>query len=123
MTKMTSATRRGAARRGRRRSEGLPRPEGELEQLADYYGTHDTADDMGEGQWVNPRPMVTISLRISESILSAIKEEAARRGIRHTTLIRQILTEHVDRTEAEQPEEKLADILARLDRIESKISA
>ena len=34
--------------------EQLPRPEAELERLAEYYDTHDTSAEMEHGDWVDP---------------------------------------------------------------------
>ena len=38
--------------------EHLPRSAAELDQLADYYETHDTSADMESGEWVEPGPTV-----------------------------------------------------------------
>ena len=42
-------------------SEQLPRPAAELEELADYYDSHDTSGEMEHGECVEPQPMATTS--------------------------------------------------------------
>jgi hypothetical protein len=36
--------------------EELPRPAAELEQIAAYYDTHDTSEEMDSGTRVDPQP-------------------------------------------------------------------
>jgi hypothetical protein len=56
--------------------ENLPRPAEELEELAAYYGSHDTADEMEDGVLVDPRPMQTTSLRLPADVVEALKSLA-----------------------------------------------
>jgi hypothetical protein len=44
--------------------EPLPRPAAELERLAEYYDTHDTSAEMEAGEWAEPQPIATTSLRL-----------------------------------------------------------
>jgi hypothetical protein len=94
-------------------NERLPRPEADLEALANYYDTHDTAEEMdGDGVWVEP-PMVTTSLRLPKPLMDALKADAGEQHIRHTALMRKVLAAYVA-GDAVRP----AEIIDRLDRIE-----
>jgi hypothetical protein len=95
-----------------KKNEGLPRSRGELEELAEYYGTHDTGPEMAGGEWAEP-PMVTTSLRLPKPLVDALKVEAGQQHIRHTALMRRVLAAHVAGESVEQNE-----ILDRLKRIE-----
>jgi hypothetical protein len=57
-------------------SEQLPRPAAELEQLAEYYGGHDTSNEMDSGEWVEPQPMATTSLRLPIEVIGQLKRQA-----------------------------------------------
>jgi hypothetical protein len=48
----------------------LPRPAADLERLAGYYETHDTSAEMEHGEWVEPRPMATTSLRLPAGVIA-----------------------------------------------------
>jgi predicted DNA-binding protein len=75
--------------------ERLPRPAEELAELAEHYGDNDTSAEMEAGEWVDPRPMVTTSLRLPDAMVTALKQEARRRGIRYTALVREIIEDHL----------------------------
>jgi predicted DNA-binding protein len=102
-------------------AEHLPRPTGELEDLASYYDTHDTSTEMEHGHWVDPRPMQTTSLRLSTEVVDALKARARRRGIRYTTLLREII-ENAVHNEQTAKNEDLTQINDRLARIEAAIT-
>jgi hypothetical protein len=53
--------------------EQLPQPAAALERLAEYYGTHDTSGEMEHGEWVEPQPMATTSLRLPAEVISQLK--------------------------------------------------
>jgi predicted DNA-binding protein len=99
--------------------EQLPRPAAELERLAGYYGTHDTSTEMDDGDWVEPQPMATTSLRLPADVINQLKQQARTRHERYTTYVRSIL-EHAA-SGGSSPE--LAEITERLDRIERALSA
>jgi hypothetical protein len=99
-------------------SEQLPRPAPELERLAEYYDTHDTSTEMDNGDWVEPQPMVTTSLRLPADVIDQLKHQARTRHVRYTTYVRAIL-EHAAR--GGSPTE-WAEITERLDRIERALS-
>ncbi|QUQ70127.1 CopG family antitoxin [Kutzneria sp. CA-103260] len=50
---------------------------------------------MEAGEWVDPRPMVTTSLRLPATVVTALKAEARRKGVRYTALVRQVLEDHL----------------------------
>jgi predicted DNA binding CopG/RHH family protein len=75
--------------------EELPRSAEELAELAEYYDNNDTSVEMEAGEWVDPRPMVTTSLRLPDTVVAALKEEARRKGVRYTALVREVLEVHL----------------------------
>jgi hypothetical protein len=95
-----------------KKNEKLPRRKAELDALAAHYDTHDTGSEMAGGEWIDP-PMVTTSLRLPKPLVDALKAEAGQQHIRHTALMRRVLTAHVAGEAVEQTE-----ILDRLKRIE-----
>lgn len=95
-------------------SERLPRSEVELRDRADFYADHDVSDDIDAGDVVTPEPMVTTSLRLPGDVVDKLRAEAADRGIRYTTLIRDVLIAHV--TEQQPSPRALASRLDGLER-------
>lgn len=108
--------------RAKRTTETLPRPAGELDDLAAYYDSHDTATEMKHGQWVDPRPMKTTSLRLPEDVVKALKTRAHERGMRYTALLREIVESSVRSEPAAAQHEDLAQINQRLARIEAALA-
>jgi CopG antitoxin of type II toxin-antitoxin system len=102
-----------------KRPEPLPRPAAELERLAEYYETHDTGAEMESGDWIEPRPMATTSLRLPVEVIEELKRQARARHLRYTSYVRSIL-ERAAR--GEMPPE-IADITERLERIERAVTA
>jgi predicted DNA-binding protein len=102
-------------------NETLPRPAGELDDLASYYDTHDTSTEMEHGQWVDPRPMKTTSLRLPADVVEALKARAHQRGMRYTALLREIIESAVH-NELVADSVDLAQINDRLARIEAAIT-
>ncbi len=98
--------------------EQLPRPAAELEQLAEYYSTHDTSAEMEHGEWVEPQPMATTSLRLPAEVIDQLKRQAQVRHVRYTSYIRSIL----ERAARGGTPPELADITERLERIEQAIT-
>jgi len=102
-------------------TERLPRPAEELAELATHYDTQDTAEDMDRGEWIDPRPMRTTSLRLPAEVVDALKELAQARGLRYTALVREMLEQGL--REAVKPDnEDLSEINARLARIERAVA-
>lgn len=99
-------------------SEQLPRPAAELERLAGYYDSHDTSAEMEHGEWVEPQPMATTSLRLPADVIDQLKRQARARHVRYTSYVRSIL-ERAARGGA-LPE--IADITERLERIERAVT-
>lgn len=71
--------------------EQLPRPTAELEELAGYYGSHDTSGEMERGEWIEPQPMATTSLRLPADVIDQLKRQARARHVRYTRYLRSIL--------------------------------
>ncbi|HEY2579925.1 MAG TPA: hypothetical protein VGI74_26730 [Streptosporangiaceae bacterium] len=101
-----------------KKTEQLPCPAAELEQIAEYYGTHDTSTEMEHGEWVEPQPMSTTSLRLPVEVIDQLKRQARVQHLRYTSYVRSIL-EHAARASM-SPE--LADITERLERIERAVT-
>jgi hypothetical protein len=98
--------------------EQLPRPAAELERLAEYYDTHDTSTEMDNGDWVEPQPMATTSLRLPADVIDQLKQQARTRHVRYTTYVRSIL----ERAARSGSPPELAEITERLERIERALS-
>jgi hypothetical protein len=103
----------------KKHSEQLPRPAAELERLAEYYGTHDTSTEMDNGDWVEPQPMATTSLRLPADVIDQLKQQARTRHVRYTTYVRAIL----ERAARGGSPPEWVEITERLDRIERALSA
>jgi predicted DNA-binding protein len=99
-------------------SEQLPRPAAELEELAEYYDSHDTSEEMEHGEWVEPQPMATTSLRLPADVIEQLKRQAQARHVRYTSYVRSIL----ERTARGVPPPEIADITERLERIERAVT-
>jgi hypothetical protein len=97
----------------------LPRPAADLERLAGYYETHDTSTEMEHGEWVEPRPMATTSLRLPAEVIDELKRQARARNIRYTTYVRSILERAV---QGGLPPD-MAEITKRLERIERAVTS
>lgn len=106
-----------------KQTESLPRPAEELEALAEYYSTHDTSSEMEDGEWVDPRPMQTTSLRLPADVLDAVKALAQARGQRYTALIREIIEQVVGGQRFAESDEVVVRIDERLERIEKSVTA
>ena len=94
-------------------SDQLPRSEADLRDLADFYADHDVSEEIGSGDVVTPEPMVTTSLRLPSDIVERLRAEAAARGIRYTSLIRDVLLAYL-----EEAEPSSRTLEARLDDVE-----
>ena len=103
----------------KKQTENLPRPARELEALAAYYDTHDTSSEMKHGEWVDPRPMKTTSLRLPSAVVDALKALARERGVRYTALVREIVEDAL--TGVRLPDSQLVQINERLARIEAAV--
>lgn len=68
-----------------------------LEQIAEFWDTHDSADYWDESKEVKvevaQRPTRAVSVRLTEEDIEELKEIANSRGIGHTTLIRMWIKE------------------------------
>ncbi|MCP3799970.1 BrnA antitoxin family protein [Allokutzneria sp. A3M-2-11 16] len=104
-----------------KKNESLPRSAGHLERLAAHYDEHDTTEEMAGGEWVDPRPMVMTSLRLSAKTVDALKDIAGRRGVRYTAFLREVLENAAGGSDERADE--LLEIRERLARIENAISA
>lgn len=102
-------------------AENLPMPANELEALAAYYDTHDTSSEMQDGNWVDPRPMRTTSLRLPVEVVEALKALARARGVRYTAFLREIVERAISDASSTENDE-LARINERLARIEAAVT-
>jgi hypothetical protein len=100
-------------------TEPLPRPAAELERLADYYDTHDTSAEMEDGDWVEPQPMATTSLRLPAEVIDQLKRQARARHVRYTSYVRSIL----ERAAQGGAPPEIAEITERLERIERAVTS
>ena len=100
-------------------SEQLPRPAAELEELAEYYDNHDTSAEMEHGEWLEPQPMATTSLRLPADVIDQLKQQARARHLRYTSYVRSIL----ERTARTGIPLEIADITERLERIERAVTS
>jgi uncharacterized protein (DUF4415 family) len=98
--------------------EQLPRPVSELEELADYYDSHDTSAEMEQGEWVEPQPMATTSLRLPADVIDQLKRQARARHVRYTSHVRSIL----EQAARGVPPPEIVDITERLERIERAVT-
>lgn len=101
-------------------SEALPLPVEKLEELAAYYDAEDTAAGMRAGQWVDPRPMKTTSLRLPVEVVDALKVLAQTRDVRYTALVREIIEQALSGGRLAESGE-LTQINERLARIEAAV--
>jgi predicted DNA binding CopG/RHH family protein len=99
-------------------NEQLPRSTAELDQLARYYDAHDTSAEMEDGEWVDPQPMATTSLRLPTDVINQLKRQAQARHVRYTTYVRSIL----ERAASGGLPPEMADITERLERIEQAVT-
>ncbi len=99
-------------------TEPLPRPAAELERLADYYDTHDTSAEMEGGDWVEPQPMATTSLRLPTEVIDQLKQQARARHVRYTSYVRSIL----ERAARGGAPPEMTEITERLERIERAVT-
>jgi uncharacterized protein (DUF4415 family) len=102
--------------------ESLPRPTEELEALAEFYSTHDTSAQMEDGEWVDPRPMKTTSLRLPSDVVDALKSLAQAQGQRYTTLVRKIIEQAVSGAPVTAGQELVRSIDRRLAKIERVVA-
>ncbi|MEJ2857348.1 MULTISPECIES: hypothetical protein [unclassified Saccharothrix] len=105
----------------KKRSEALPMPAEKLEALAAYYDDHDTSSEMEDGEWVDPRPMKTTSLRLPTEVVDALKSLAQARGQRYTAFVREIVEQVVTGTRTVGRDEVVRSIDRRLARIEKVV--
>jgi hypothetical protein len=99
--------------------EQLPQPAAALERLAEYYGTHDTSGEMEHGEWVEPQPMATTSLRLPTEVISQLKRQASAKHVRYTSYVRSIL----ERAAVGGTPPEIPEITERLERIERAVTS
>ena len=99
--------------------EELPRPAAELQRLAEHYQAHDTSAEMEHGEWVEPQPMATTSLRLPVEVIEQLKRQARARHVRYTSYVRSVL----ERAAHGGTQAELADITERLERIERAVTS
>lgn len=73
----------------------------DIEKIAEYYETHDTADSMADAELITEpasNPMVTTSLRLPLPVMSELRSVARARGVKVTQLIREWVEERLAAT-------------------------
>ena len=103
----------------KKNAENLPMPVDELEALATYYDTHDTSAEMEKGEWVDPRPMKTTSLRLPAEVVDELRSLARQRWVRYTAFVRQIIEAAL--SGSNPTSSQLAQINERLARLEEAV--
>jgi hypothetical protein len=79
-----------------------------LEEIAEYYDTHDVSAEMEAAEWtrLDPVPadeqMIVVSVRLPKATMDAVRETAARTGLKPTALIRRWVEEQINETSSEQ---------------------
>ena len=99
-------------------SEQLPVSVAELEELARHYDSHDASGEMKHGEWIEPQPMATTSLRLPADVIDELKRQARARHVRYTSYVRSIL----ERAARGGSPAEIADITERLERIERAVT-
>lgn len=90
-----------------------------LQRLAEYYDTHDTSEDLERAELVDepvvPDPMVSLSLRMPQSLLDWVRAQARTEHTRPTQLIRRWIEERRSSGEAslEERVRRLEDLVQR----------
>jgi predicted DNA-binding protein len=77
-----------------------------LEELADYYDTHDTSAELEDAVLERAsatEPMVTYALRLPKPVLDRLRVVAQARDEKATTLMRSWLEERLAREESDPP--------------------
>lgn len=71
-----------------------------IEQLAEHYQGHDTADEMEGGRVVaaTSDPMVVVSLRLPKHTMDEVRAIASERSVPPTTLIREWIEDQLGAT-------------------------
>jgi len=87
-----------------------------IEELRDYYDSHDTSAEMEQGQWetdVVDDPMITTSLRLPKSLLDWVRDQAGAEHAKPSAWIRAL----IERTRTGN-----ADLAERVSALESLFS-
>ncbi|MGH3372535.1 MAG: CopG family antitoxin, partial [Nocardioidaceae bacterium] len=91
-----------------------------LDELADYYDTHDTTAELESAEFEPAvpvaEPMVTYALRLPAPVLERLRAVAEARGEKVTTLMRSWLEERLVTEETDRPASvvDLGDLLSFL---------
>ena len=81
-----------------------------IEELRDYYDTHDLSGDIKKAKLVTEPPeelLISTSIRLPKPLMDAVRARAAEAGVPYTTLIRQWV---LDRLDDEQPVIAVSDL-------------
>ena len=73
---------------------------------------------MESGDWAEPQPMATTSLRLPVEVINQLKQQARERHLRYTSYVRSIL----ERAASGDTPPEIADITERLERIERAVT-
>ena len=73
-----------------------------IEELRDYYDTHDLSGDIKKAKLVTEPPeelLISTSIRLPKPLMDAVRARAAEAGVPYTTLIRQWVLDRLDNDE------------------------
>ena len=93
-----------------------------LDELAEHAQEHDFSAEMQHAVWETDTevdPMVTTSLRLPESLLDWVRQQAASQHVRPSALIRRWVEEH--RESDEHRGSGAEDVASRLERLERAV--
>ncbi|WP_300012636.1 hypothetical protein [Pseudonocardia sp.] len=93
----------------------------DLAELREHFGSTDLSEEIETATWeteVEPDPMVVTSLRLPKSLLDWVRDQAEAERVKPTALIRRWIEDRRP-TQPRSSQVTLADLAARVDRLES----
>lgn len=93
----------------------------DLAELREHFDSTDLSEDIETATWeteVEPDPMVVTSLRLPKSLLDWVRDQAEAERVKPTALIRRWIEDRRP-TQPHSSQVTLADLAARVDRLES----
>ncbi len=93
----------------------------DLAELREHFDSTDLSEEIETATWepeVEPDPMVVTSLRLPKSLLDWVRDQAEAERVKPTALIRRWIEDRRP-TQPHSSQVTLADLAARVDRLES----